>query len=175
MLWIAVAVAIPLALLVLALATRPPASSRAVQSPLIGKVSPAISASTIDGKAFQLADTRGKWVVLNFFATWCVPCVLEHDDLVRFQAAHEADGDVTVVAVVYSDSDQAVREFRGAKGGSWPMLSDPKGRVALDFGVAGVPESFLIDPNGVVATKILGGIRDVDLERLLSEARARIT
>lgn len=172
-LWIAVAVAIPLALFVLALATRPPASSRTVQSPLIGKNAPAISASTIDGKPFRLADARGRWVVLNFFATWCVPCRLEHDDLVRFQNANETDGDATVVGVVYSDSDKAVREFRDAEGGTWPMLSDPKGRISLDFGVAGVPESFLIDPSGVVVTKILGGIRDTDLETILAQARDR--
>lgn len=170
-LWIAVAVAVPLALLVLALATRPAAVSRAVQSPLLGKPAPDIAARTIDGAAFELRDVRGQWVLLNFFATWCVPCRQEHDDLVRFSDAHRRNGDATVVGVVYSDSDQAVREYRDQEGGTWPMLSDPKGRIALDFGVAGVPESFLIDPSGVVVSKILGGVRDADLERLLAQAR----
>ena len=165
------AVAVPVALVVLLLATRPPAAQRAVRSPLLGKRAPALVGATIDGGRFDLREVRGRWVVLNFFATWCVPCVQEHDDLVRFFDGHRAAGDATVVAVVYSDSDQAVREFRAREGGEWPVLSDPKGRIALDYGVAGVPESFLVDPGGVVVSKILGGVRDVDLERLLSEAR----
>lgn len=171
-LWIAVAVAAVVGLLVAALATRPSAESVAVRSPLVGRPAPAIAASTIDGQAFRLADLRGRWVVLNYFATWCVPCRMEHADLVRFQAKHEAAGDASVVAVVYDDSSQAVKEFRAAEGGTWPMVEDPKGRIAIDYGVAGVPESFLIDPKGVVVAKLLGGVRFDDLEALLAKAKA---
>ena len=170
-LWIAVAVLVPVALLVAALATRPPAQSVSVRSPLVGKPAPSMEATTIDGAPFRLADLRGRWVVVNYFATWCVPCRMEHADLVRFQEFHQAAGDATVVAVVYDDSTQAVKEFRAAEGGSWPMLEDPKGRIAIDFGVAGVPESFLVDPRGVIAAKVVGGVRFDDLEALLAKAR----
>ncbi|MGH9180948.1 MAG: TlpA family protein disulfide reductase, partial [Acidimicrobiales bacterium] len=115
-LWISAAVAAVVGLLVAALATRPPAESVAVRSPLVGRPAPAIAASTIDGQPFRLANLRGRWVVLNYFATWCVPCRMEHADLVRFQAKHEAGRDASVVAVVYNDSSQAVKEFRAAEG-----------------------------------------------------------
>ena len=170
-LWIAVAVAVVVFLLVLVLANGEPAATRAVKSPLVGKPAPAIEGTTVDGTEASLADLEGKWVVVNFFATWCVPCRVEHPELVRFSQAHQTAGDAAVLAVVYSDNAQAVREFRDEEGGTWPMLNDPKGRIALDYGVAGIPESFLISPDGVVVAKLLGGVRAGDLEQLLYRAK----
>ena len=170
-LWVAVAVAFPVAMLVLVLATRQPAATRAVNSPLLGKPAPQFEATTIDGQRVRLADFDGKWVVVNFFATWCIPCRDEHPELVRFQQVHEAQGDAQVVAVVYSDSAGAVKDFRARHGGDWPYLDDPNGRIAIDFGVSGVPESFLVSPDGVVTSKIIGGVRGPALEQLLADAK----
>jgi cytochrome c biogenesis protein CcmG/thiol:disulfide interchange protein DsbE len=172
-LWIAVAVALPVAMLIAVLATSPSARSRAVKSPLVGKAAPPAQGQTIDGSQASLADLRGRWVVVNFFATWCVPCRTEHPELIRFADAHRDTGDAAVFAVVYSDSASAVKDYRAEHGGGWPMLADPDGRVALDFGVAGIPESFLVSPDGVIVSKILGGVRAADLERLLAEASGR--
>jgi cytochrome c biogenesis protein CcmG/thiol:disulfide interchange protein DsbE len=171
-LWIAVGVLVPVFLLVVVFATRPSASTRSVKSPLLGKPAPAAESTTIDGEAVKLSDLEGKWVVVNFFATWCVPCRIEHSELVKFHEAHQAAGDAAVIGVVFSDSSQAVKEFRKDEGGTWPMLTDPGGSIALHFGVSGVPESFLVDPDGIVRSRILGGVRAVDLDRLLAEARA---
>jgi cytochrome c biogenesis protein CcmG/thiol:disulfide interchange protein DsbE len=170
-LWIAVAVAVPLFLLVVILANGEPAATRNVKSPLVGKPAPAIEGTTVDATQASLAALKGKWVVVNFFATWCVPCRQEHDDLIRFSEAHAQSGDAVVLGVIYSDNAQAVKEFRDKEGGSWPMLADPKGRIALDYGVAGVPESFLISPDGVVVAKLLGGVRAGDLDQLLYRAK----
>ena len=172
-LWIAVGVAVPVFLLVMVLAIGlPDAGTREVRSPLLGKAAPAAESNTIDGEAVRLSDLKGKWVVVNFFATWCVPCRLEHAELIRFHESHQALGDGSVFGVIFSDSAQAVEEFRSDEGGTWPMLVDPKGSIALNFGVSGVPESFLVDPDGIVRSRILGGVRAVDLDRLLAEAKA---
>ena len=169
--WIALALTVPLVVLVAALAASPPSGTRSADSPLIGKLAPDIVARTIDGAEFRLSDLEGQWVLLNFFATWCVPCRTEHPQLIRWQERHQAAGDATVVGVVFDDSTSAVRRFRREEGGDWPMLDAPDGRVAVDYGVSGVPESYLISPNGFVVSKILGGILDGELEDLLQRAR----
>ncbi len=167
--WIAIGVAVAMIALVGALATRKPASERVANSPLLGRSAPAINGKTIDGTDFSLESLRGKWVLVNYFATWCVPCRKEHPELVRF--AQRNANQIEVVGVVYSDRIGAVRSFRDKEGGDWPMVEDPDGRTALEWGVTGVPESFLIDPSGVVRSRILGGVTVEGLERLLREAK----
>lgn len=157
--------------LVVVLATRAPATTRLTDSPLLGQPAPPLAGTTIDGTDYDLVSERGRWVVLNFIATWCVPCRQEHPDLVRFQARHVQTRDATVVAVVYDDSVGAVRGFRAEEGGDWPMVLDPSGRVALEYGVRRIPESYLISPDGVVAAKITSRIRAEDLEELLAKAK----
>ncbi|MGH3371076.1 MAG: TlpA family protein disulfide reductase [Nocardioidaceae bacterium] len=169
-LWIAVAVGAVMATLVVVLATRQPAAQRSVDSPLVGRPAPPLDGPTVDGGRVNIDDLRGRWVLVNYFATWCVPCRQEHPDLVRFHQRHQALGDLEVVGVVYSDSSDAVRDFRRDNGGTWPMVEDPDGRIALDWGVAGVPESFLVSPSGVLVAKLLGGVTDAQLEQLLTDA-----
>lgn len=169
-LWIAVGIGAAIAAFVVVLATRPPAADRAVRSPLLGKPAPAIDAPTVDGGHVNIADFRGRWVLVNYFATWCVPCRQEHPDLVRFHEHHQAVGDADVIGVVFADSFDAVRAFRRDNGGTWPMAKDPDGRIAIDWGVTGVPESFLVDPAGIVRAKVLGGVSEARLDQLLVEA-----
>ena len=170
---LAAAVGVVLVGLVVVLATRAPATTRLAQSPLLGLPAPEVAGRTIDGASFRLSDLRGQWVLVNFFATWCVPCRIEHPDLIRFSQRHAITGDAAAVGVVYDDSAAAVRRFRAKEGGDWPMVEDPSGRISVAFGVAGIPESFLVSPDGVVVAKVVGGIRSQSLERLLTEAKTR--
>ncbi|WCO68007.1 TlpA disulfide reductase family protein [Iamia majanohamensis] len=160
-----------LVVLVWVLASSPPATTRVTESPLVGRPVPAISAETLDGTTFDIGRLTGRWVLINVFATWCVPCRIEHPELVRFDEAHRARGDAAVVGIIYDDDPDAVRRFRDEEGGEWPMLLDPEGRIALSLGVAGVPESFLVAPDGQVVSKITGGVRFDELEDLLARAQ----
>lgn len=169
-LWTTIVLAVVVGALVVVLVSRTPGASRPVPSPLVGRIAPTVEATTIDGERFELASLRGRWVVVNFFATWCVPCREEHPELVRFERNHRPRGDAAVVGVIYNDSAEAVREFRGEHGGTWPMLVDPEGSTGLAFGIRGVPETFLVAPDGTVVTRLLGGVTASGLDSLLAEA-----
>ncbi len=170
--WVAVPIALLVTGLVGVLATRPDASTRVTPSRLVGRPAPEAAGITIDGATEDLQSLRGRWVVVNFFATWCVPCRQEHPSLVAFAERHRAAGDAAVLGIVYADDVGAVRQFRVDSGGDWPMIVDPTGRIALDYGVSGVPESFLIDPSGTIVSKIVGGVRLGPLDQLLADAKS---
>ena len=168
----AVAIAVVLALLVVVLATRDPATMKIGRSPLLGKVAPPLGGDTVvSSGSYDLTDSSGRWVVVNFFATWCVPCREEHPELVQFSRRHAVAGDAEVVSVVFDDRAEDVARFFERNGGDWAVVDDPRGAVALDWGVAGIPESYLVDPDGVVRSKITGGVRADGLDELLARAK----
>jgi cytochrome c biogenesis protein CcmG, thiol:disulfide interchange protein DsbE len=150
--WSALAVGAALLALVAVLATRDDYESKLVNSPLLGQPAPELVGESLDGEPVQLSTMRGKWVVVNFFATWCVPCQREHTEFLRFAERH-GGGDADIVMVIWDDSTGRVREFFEQNGGDWPVLADPGGEVALEFGVRGPPESYVIDPDGIVRAK----------------------
>lgn len=126
-----------------------------IPSPLPGKPAPLFRLETLDGDSLALADLRGRVVILNFWASWCVACIDEHPVLIE---AHERyrDRGVTLVGVVYNDTRANAAAWMRAMGGDWPSVLDPGSRVAIDYGVYGVPESFFIGRDGRVAYKQLG-------------------
>lgn len=152
---------------VFVLATRDPATDRATESPLVGRAAPPMATMTLDGQDFDLDDLRGRWVVVNFFATWCTPCRVEHPELVAFSEAHEGPGDASVVSVVFDDQPESVADFFAEEGGSWPVVDG--GGIILDWAVAQVPESFIVAPSGLVAAKITGGVTQAGLDELIAE------
>ena len=101
-----------------------------------------------------------------------MPCEREHDDLIRFQEAHAERNDATVLAVLFDDEVDDAQRFFERRGGDWPVLQDPGGRVSLDFGVRGPPESFLISPDGIVLSRIIGEVSSEGLDRLVERAEA---
>jgi len=166
--WASIPVAAAVALLVLLLATSEPSSERAADSHLLGEAAPLIEGATASGDWFDLDELRGRWVVVNFFSTSCVPCIVEHPELVAFAESHAATGDASVVSIAFDDSADNVTAFFEANGGDWPVLVADTGGIAVRYGVTGVPESYLVAPNGSVVAKIVGGVRAADLERLIA-------
>jgi len=166
-------VGVVMALFVAVLATRRPALDKQADSPLLGKAAPPLAGTAIDGRPVDLQRLRGRFVVVNFLASWCVPCREEHPQLVSFVQRHRGADDAEVLGVIFDDTPANVRRFFAELGGDWPVLADPGGRVALDYGVRGPPESFLIDPRGYVLTKIIGQVTADGLDRLVTTARAR--
>jgi cytochrome c biogenesis protein CcmG/thiol:disulfide interchange protein DsbE len=170
-------VAVLIVAFVAVLATRQPATQRRSDSPLLGKVAPALAGETLDGGSFDIDDHRGRWVVVNFFATWCAPCREEHPELVAFDEAHRAAGDAVVVSVVYDDRSDDVRDFFAERGGEWPVIVDG-GLAAVGYGVVGVPETYLVAPSGFVVQKYTGGVTqdaiqsDIDALTAASERQA---
>ncbi|MGH8925399.1 MAG: TlpA family protein disulfide reductase [Acidimicrobiia bacterium] len=129
-----------------------------VPSPLLGQPAPTPTLPLLDGTGdFDLSSLRGEVVVVNFFASWCLPCREEQDDL---SAAAEAFADrgVTVVEIVYQDTAAAAAAFLQEAGISDEAvyLLDPDGRAAIAYGVFGIPETFFIDTNGTVVGKAIG-------------------
>jgi cytochrome c biogenesis protein CcmG/thiol:disulfide interchange protein DsbE len=89
---------------------------------------------------------------------------------VSFDRRHEQIGDAEVISVVFSDDESAVRDFFEENGGEWVVVSDPEGVVALDYGVTGIPESFVVDPNGFVVSKVTGGVTSGGLDAIVDAA-----
>lgn len=168
-LWTAGVIFLVMAGFVAVLATRDAALTKVADSPLIGRIAPGVGGSSIAGETVQLTALRGKFVVLNFFASWCIPCEREHPELVRFARQHEQTGDAIVLQVIFDDTASAVRKFLASRPVEWDVLDDPDGQVALDFGVRGPPESFIIGPDGTVLFKIVGEVDAAGLNRLLDE------
>ena len=153
------------------LATRSSAIDKQARSPLLGRGAPTLAGTGItDGRPFDLSATRGKYTLVNFFASWCVPCQQEQPQLVRF--AHEPTGDTAVVGVLFSDTPAAARAYLKANGGDWPAIDDPNGQYALDYGVRGPPESYLLNRDGVVLAKFIGEVSADHLDGLVARAKA---
>lgn len=126
-------------------------------SALVGKQAPSFRGETLAGDTLSSEELEGRVVVLNFWASWCVPCRQEHDVLQR-AARTWPDSTARVVGVVYQDGRTAARRFMEELGGDWPSLMDPGSRIAIDFGVYGVPETYFLAPDGTVARKRIGPV-----------------
>lgn len=169
-LWSAIAIGLVGALLVGVLATRKSSADRLADSPLLGTPAPEIAGTSIAGGAVRLSNLRGKYVVVNFFASWCEPCREEHPELEEFRRSHLPRADAEVVAVIFNDTEANAREFFTDLGGEWPVVDDPGGRVALAYGVRGPPESFVIGPDGRVIAHFVGQVTAKGLDELLDQA-----
>jgi cytochrome c biogenesis protein CcmG, thiol:disulfide interchange protein DsbE len=171
--WVAGAVLLVLVVVGIVLATRTPQEATAVASPLLGRQAPSFTGRDLQtGAPVSLAALRGHYVVVNFFASWCIPCQEEAPDLSRFhyEQAHAADG-ADMVSVVFHDTSSTARAFLQKNGDLWPAVADPGGTIAEDYGVTAPPTTFVINPAGRVTAVLVGPATQKNLDTFVQAAR----
>ena len=133
----------------------------------IGAPAPAFSLTALDGSPVRLEELAGRPVIVNFWASWCAPCVREFPLLEEARAAHDADG-LAVIGIVYDDRADAAQAFMADNGAGWTAATDPGGDVARAYGIYGPPETFFIGRDGIVAGHQIGELTAADMARQLS-------
>ena len=129
----------------------------------IGSVAPDFALAGMDGNPIHLSELRGQPVIVNFWASWCGPCVEEFPLLREAAERHAADG-LVVVGILYQDRSSAARGFMERNGGTWPTAQDPEGRVAEAYGILGPPETFFIGRDGTIVARQLGQFSATSLD-----------
>lgn len=148
--------------------------SESADTPLMLGPAPESIGELADGARFDLARRKGSWVVLNFFDSTCIPCREEHPELVGFDESQQAlDGQgAELITVVYGDDEAGVEEFFAANGGDWPVVYDEDGSISAAFGVNLVPETWIVDPDGIIRWRTISKVTSVGLNEKLSELGA---
>lgn len=175
-LWITGGVAVVLAVLFAVLASSGPASQVSAASPLVGKPAPGIKGKAINGPGtgagnaaaeISLSQLSGKWVLVNFAASWCVPCQQEMPQLLNFSRQHAAANDAVVLTVVYDEQNVGgLASFLRSWHASWPAVDD--GSAVVNYGVGGLPENYLVDPAGTVVAKYVGQVQSAELNSVIT-------
>jgi thiol-disulfide isomerase/thioredoxin len=148
------------------LATRSPITEAAnSKSPLLGKVAPALSGETLDGKTWSLAVHSKKVTVVTFWASWCGPCITEAPELSTFAWEHRST--VNLVGIVFNDYIATARAFEVKYGSLYPSLIDANGAIANSFGVTSPPTTFVLDERGRVAASLVGPISAKQLSEVI--------
>lgn len=148
---------------------------RHIPSPLVNQPAPEINAPALGGgEPVVLSKLRGKWVMINFWGSWCVSCISEHPHLIQLAAKTRQRDDFAILGVDFKDSDSGARAFLARHGDpGYRQAKDPGQKVAIDWGVYGAPESFLVDPQGVVRYKQTGPIYEGWFEQVVLPLMAK--
>lgn len=148
-------------------ATAAAASAAATKDAQASKT-PALKVELLDGSTWDIADRRGKWVVVNYWATWCAPCLKEMPD---FDAFDQARVDVDVIGLAFEEIEvSAMQAFLKERPVSYPISIIDVFNPPLDFETPrGLPMTYLIAPGGSIAKQFLGPITSKDLEKAIAE------
>ncbi len=139
-------------------------------SPLIGMQAPDFTLKTFDGKELKLSDLQGKTVLLNFWASWCMPCKQEAGALERSWLKYR-DKDVVFVGVNVWDENSNALKYLREFGGGYPHALDPNEEIQIDYGVGGVPETYFIDSSGTVRDKFTGPLTEQIIDYFVLKAQ----
>ncbi len=127
---------------------------------------PTLRVTTLDGKSYDLASQRGHWVIVNFWATWCAPCIKEMPDISRFVATHR---NVSAIGLAYDDSTLAdIRAFVAKHPVIYPIAQVPLDKAPKDFDEPrGLPTTYVIDPQGRLAKTLVGPVNATVLSAVI--------
>lgn len=146
------------------LALRPDYDPRELPSAILGKEAPPFALPGLNGEGLARDALKGGPVVINFFASWCVPCRIEHPLLMRLA---QRDG-VKVYGIGYKDKPEDAAKLLTQLGDPYRAIGmDRDGRTGLDFGVYGVPETYVLDKAGVVRKRFVGPLTAQQVEKEL--------
>ncbi len=134
-----------------------------IRTGTVGKPAPAFAAPSLsDGATISLEQYRGKIVVLNFWASWCIPCKEENPALTDMWERYRGT-EVVLLGIVFQDSADAARSYTARLGNTWSSVVDGDGRIALSYGVFGPPETYFIGADGLIAGRHIGPIDEATL------------
>jgi cytochrome c biogenesis protein CcmG/thiol:disulfide interchange protein DsbE len=142
-----------------------------IRTGTVGKPAPEFALERLDGSGrVSLADYRGKVVVINFFASWCLPCTQENPALVRVYERYRTS-DVVMIGVSFEEAPESSLAYVRRMGITWPTVADERSRAALSYGVFGPPETFFIGTDGVIAGRHIGPIDEPTLVTAIEALR----
>jgi cytochrome c biogenesis protein CcmG/thiol:disulfide interchange protein DsbE len=170
--WIALAVAVVLVALGVVLAVQTRSEPSIPRLVLEHATAPALNLKTLDDKPVTSAQMRNKTYVVNFFNSWCIPCQQEEPALKEFYDQHKSEPDFAMLGIIIQDDASTMRGYVSDKGITWPVLVDPQGSAALDYGTTGQPETYVVAPDGVVVCGTLGPSTVAALNTWLDAARS---
>jgi thiol-disulfide isomerase/thioredoxin len=131
---------------------------------------PVLKVTTLDGKSYDLASQRGHWVIVNFWATWCVPCIKEMPDISHFVSTHK---NVSAIGLAYDDSEPAdIRAFLREHPVKYPVAQITLDKPLKDFDdPRGLPTTYLIAPDGTVGKRFIGPVNDTLLSAAIAAGK----
>jgi cytochrome c biogenesis protein CcmG, thiol:disulfide interchange protein DsbE len=129
---------------------------RQVASPLVGAPAPAWSLTTPDGQTLSSEDLAGRPYIVNFWASWCLPACVDEQPVLA--AAYDRHGDdLAIVGVLFQNAAADAERFLARYGDAgYPHVVDENGTLAIDYGVTGPPETFFVDADGIIRSKVFG-------------------